>query len=118
MRALLTAIGTSDDVLPILALGESLRARGHAVTLVTHEQFAVQAYRAGIGFAPLGNGQQYLDLLSEDVLLWDADQGSQKLALWATALVPELYAILRAYVDTGASVIVAHPLDLASRLLE
>ena len=40
MHAILVTVGTDDDVFPYAALGTTLRARGHRVTLMTNENRA------------------------------------------------------------------------------
>jgi UDP:flavonoid glycosyltransferase YjiC (YdhE family) len=49
----LIAIGSTGDVLPMVALGGALRARGHRVTLYAFEQLAPLAAKAGLPFTPL-----------------------------------------------------------------
>ncbi|HEX8149202.1 MAG TPA: nucleotide disphospho-sugar-binding domain-containing protein [Pyrinomonadaceae bacterium] len=45
--------GTGGDLLPLLPIGKALKARGHAVRLITHTNFEADARRAGLDFAPL-----------------------------------------------------------------
>jgi sterol 3beta-glucosyltransferase len=47
MRIAIIAMGSRGDVQPYIALGTGLKAAGHAVRLVTHENFEalVSAYR-------------------------------------------------------------------------
>lgn len=118
MKVVLTAIGTTGDVLPFIGLGRALVARGHEVTLITHGHFAVQSLRAGLRFVPLGTERQYLDALVRDPLIWDANQGYPQVVRCAMGLVPELYSTLRDVLASGPAVIVAHYLDFASRLIE
>jgi sterol 3beta-glucosyltransferase len=51
MKVLLLSIGSQGDVRPFAALGRGLAARGHQVTLATHEAFRPLAVQAGIGFS-------------------------------------------------------------------
>jgi UDP:flavonoid glycosyltransferase YjiC (YdhE family) len=49
----MATLGSAGDVYPFLALGRALRARGHAVTLVSYAAFEDAALAVGMGFAPL-----------------------------------------------------------------
>jgi rhamnosyltransferase subunit B len=42
--------GTDGDVLPIVRIGQSLHARGHDVTMLTHARYATRVRRAGLRF--------------------------------------------------------------------
>ncbi len=54
MRFLLTSWGSHGDLHPFLALGRGLLARGHAVTLVGHPDWAAEAQTAGLRFVSTG----------------------------------------------------------------
>src|SRR2546430_259370 len=53
LHVILTSIGTDGDVIPYVALGATLRERGHRVTLVASEDYAATAAEHGLGFAAL-----------------------------------------------------------------
>jgi sterol 3beta-glucosyltransferase len=62
MRIAIIAMGSRGDVQPYIALGTGLKAAGHAVRLVTHENFEalVSAYR--LEFFPVkGNVQEFME---------------------------------------------------------
>lgn len=60
-RLVLATIGSRGDVQPMLALGQTLRARGHQVVIAAPPDFSVWAETLGFEFAPLGvNMQQFL----------------------------------------------------------
>jgi UDP:flavonoid glycosyltransferase YjiC (YdhE family) len=61
LRLLLATMGTRGDLQPMLALGEALRARGHAVTFAAPPDFAAQLRGLGYPFHPCG--MQVADLL-------------------------------------------------------
>jgi len=52
-RFLLTTFGSLGDLHPYLAVGRELVARGHAVTVLTHEPYRARVARAGLAFGPL-----------------------------------------------------------------
>lgn len=73
MKIALAAAGTRGDVQPLIALGQTLLARGHEVQLAASPSFAVQVRAAGLIFHPMGR----------DVEAWLRDEGER---LPATAL--------------------------------
>ena len=54
MRVVLAVEGTRGDVHPMLALGERLRAAGHAVRVCASPDFADDAQARGLDFHPIG----------------------------------------------------------------
>jgi rhamnosyltransferase subunit B len=118
MKAILTAIGTSGDVFPFIGLGIRLKARGHDVTLITHGPFAAQVLRAGLGFASVGTEQEYLECLAANPRIWDPRVGYPEVVQCATSLVPEMYQTIQENIEPGRTVVVAHYLDFASRIVQ
>ena len=45
MRAVLQAFGSLGDLHPTMAVALALKARGHDVTIVTHEQYRLKVRR-------------------------------------------------------------------------
>ncbi|HEY8211134.1 MAG TPA: glycosyltransferase [Myxococcaceae bacterium] len=54
MKIILSVFGTRGDVYPLGALGQALRARGHAVRVCAPEAYRAWAAGAGLDFAPVG----------------------------------------------------------------
>ena len=59
MRALLMAVGSHGDVLPMLGLSRSLKQRGMDVCLLANPIFAKAAETAGVPLHPLGDSEDY-----------------------------------------------------------
>ena len=59
MHVLLAPAGSHGDVHPFIGLGQSLRDRGHSVTLITTEPFRELADRHGFDFAQAGTTDDY-----------------------------------------------------------
>jgi sterol 3beta-glucosyltransferase len=53
MNITIVTVGSRGDVQPYVALGLALAARGHAVTVATHETFRTFVTCRGLGFAPV-----------------------------------------------------------------
>jgi sterol 3beta-glucosyltransferase len=62
MRIAIIAMGTRGDVQPYLALGKGLAAAGHAVRLITHENFEKLVTSHDLEFCPVkGNVQEVME---------------------------------------------------------
>jgi sterol 3beta-glucosyltransferase len=62
MQIAIIALGSRGDVQPYIALGKGLKAAGHQVRLLTHENFAALVNSHGLAFWPLkGNVQEFMD---------------------------------------------------------
>lgn len=66
-----TAYGTMGDVLPHIALGQKLQARGHEVSMVIPEQMHPQAITAGLKAVAVGHKQINPQQARKTALLWD-----------------------------------------------
>ncbi len=62
---IVTSHYTWGDVLPFLRLGQSLKNRGHRVTLLTHGAFKEMALEAGINFIAIDAPEDYPRLLKD-----------------------------------------------------
>ncbi len=62
MRIAIIAMGSRGDVQPYIALGKGLKAAGHTVRLVTHENFEGLVGAYGLEFCPVkGNVQAFME---------------------------------------------------------
>ena len=53
MKITMHAMGSRGDVQPLVALGKGLKAAGHAITIVTHQEFEPLVRLAGVSFSLL-----------------------------------------------------------------
>jgi UDP:flavonoid glycosyltransferase YjiC (YdhE family) len=65
----LTTHGTAGDIFPFVRIGQALKQRGHAVTLITHSVYAALARQAGLDVAALDTPAEYQQLLDDQYLL-------------------------------------------------
>lgn len=65
MKILITTLGSTGDVLPYMALAQTLGARGHQVVICTHSYFQPRIEQAGIPFAAVNN--DLVDLLQSSI---------------------------------------------------
>ncbi len=116
MRLLMTALGSYGDVLPIVGLGAAMHARGHQVTIITSPHFQKIVESAGVDFLPIGTAQEYDDLAHHKDL-WHPIRGPLLVIRMAmVGALRELYELIASQYRPGETVLVAHSLDLASRV--
>lgn len=117
MHFLLTALGSYGDVHPMVGIGCALRERGHEVDVVTSPYFEEEVAGAGLGFVPIGRSEEYLEMTRHPDL-WHPYK-SLRLVLREGMLryLQPLYDAIAARCRPGETVIAAHGLDLASRVV-
>jgi rhamnosyltransferase subunit B len=68
-NVIFTATGTGGDILPLLRIGNRLRARGHAVALLSHACYASLAAEAGLDFSGLDDAAEYARSIDDGPLV-------------------------------------------------
>lgn len=116
-RVLLTPVGSHGDVLPFLALGRTLAARGHEVILLAAAPFAGAAARAGLGFEATASEEEY-EALTRRIDMRDLRRGLHDVM----ALMPEAaraqLALLERLHAPGRTTLVGHTIAWGARLFE
>ena len=98
MRIAIVALGSAGDVHPFVGIGQSLKARGHAVTVYANPVFMPLIERSGLAFRPVGTVAAYRSAMA-DPALWDPRTSLK--TLWQ-AIAPDirpLFDSLSASVD-------------------
>lgn len=115
----MVVVGTHGDVLPFLALGHALLARGHRVSLAAPAPFEPLARRAGLAFEPLGTDADYETVIREPDL-WSPFWGFRPILAYAQRVAEQACAWLGAPRDraAGRRVVVASPLAWGARLAQ
>jgi rhamnosyltransferase subunit B len=116
---LILAVGSAGDVYPFIVIGQALRARGHAVTLVASANFQQRVERAGLRFVS-GLSQEELDLGVHDPDLWHPVKGFATIWKHMARHLPAAYAQQLALVQESPvpTIVVASTLGLTGRLLQ
>jgi rhamnosyltransferase subunit B len=116
---LILAVGSAGDVYPFIVIGQALRARGHAVTLVASANFQQRVERAGLRFVS-GLSQEELDEGVHDPDLWHPVKGFATIWKHMARHLPAAYAQQLALVQESPvpTIIVASTLGLTGRLLQ
>jgi rhamnosyltransferase subunit B len=105
LRILLCTIGSSGDVHPVIGVGRALKARGHAVTVVTNGIFSAQIRASGLEFIELGSRAEAEEVM-RDPGLWHPSRGFR--VIFEKAVLPNirrLYDIIAA--NRGPTTVVA-----------
>lgn len=117
MHAILASVGTDGDIYPYFGLGARLRARGHRVTLATHEHYRALAADHGIAFLPLISDEETRSFLSNPDI-WHPLKGPGFLARWGANMIDRQYAILAEIAGDKEAVLVSSPGVVAARLVQ
>jgi rhamnosyltransferase subunit B len=116
VRAILSAPGSRGDVNPMIAIGRQLRADGHDVVISLAEPYAEIAAAEGLQVEPVISRQQFEDAIGT-ASVWTPIRGP--LAVFRLIManyLPLHQQVIHQHHDPGNTVLVAHPLDLASRI--
>lgn len=93
-RILLSTFGSHGDVLPFIAIGRELAARGHEVSVATSGNFERHVLTAGLGFHALCRAE-IMNELHADPHLWHTTKGLRLMFDLAVKLAPSDLGILR-----------------------
>lgn len=115
-RVVLVTFGSAGDLHPMLALGQALLSRGHAVTVVANPACAPAAAQEGLAFEAVGDPGDYRATIAHPKL-WDPIDGFG--VMWRYLLRPALrptYERLAALAEHGRCVVVANPVAMGARV--
>lgn len=116
MRFLMTALGSYGDVLPIVGLASAMKARGHQATVIANPHFQSVVESGGVSFLPFGTEQEYDDLARHPDLFHPMRGPLVVIRIGMKDHLRELYELIDEHSRPGETVLVAHCLDLASRV--
>ncbi len=117
MKVVLTGPGSAGDVFPMLGLGLRLNERGHHAVVVASSHFADLAERLGVDFVGLGTEDDYLGAI-QNPEIFHPRRGFRAIAEFIMGWMPMLYDAVRSQVEPRRTVVGAHVLDFASRMLQ
>ena len=100
-----------------LGLAATLAERGHRVQLAVNPYFEGVVAAAGAEMLPLGDADDYRRLMNHPDL-WHPTRGMRLVFGYAAQTLSDLYASLAAETVPGETVLAAHGLDCASRVLQ
>ncbi len=118
MHFLMTALGSYGDVHPIAGLGGELCRRGHEVSIIANPNFQPVIEGVGAEFIPLGTLDDY-QVFAENADVWHPIKGPMlAMELGIVKFLRDLYALIESKYRAAETVLVAHPLDFASRIFQ
>ena len=115
MHLILTSIGTDGDILPFIGLGITLRARGHAVTLVASAHYQSLATASDLSFQPLVSVEENQDLFDHPDF-WRPTKTGPLSARWGLRYLERQFELLSRLVRDD-TVIVSNPGVFAAALV-
>lgn len=117
MLAILSAPGSRGDVNPMIGIGRQLTRLGFDVVISLAEPYAEAAIAAGLEPEVVIKGIRFDELLA-DATFWTPVRGARGvLRTIATEFLEAHHAVIRRHHRPGETVMVAHPLDFASRVV-
>ena len=112
MHAVLASLGTDGDILPIIGLGSTLRARGHQVTLVAAGNYSSLASDHDLPFRELVSARD-MEALFANADVWNPLKSAQIGAKWGAKLIAQQYEIFRQLAGED-SVFISNPAVFAA----
>jgi UDP:flavonoid glycosyltransferase YjiC (YdhE family) len=113
---IITGLGSYGDVHPMVGLGTALAARGHRVQIVSNPYFEDVITGAGLELLSFGTRDEYIEL-SQHPDLWHPIRGPKFVLTHTASRLHVLYKLIVDHSTAGETVLCAHPLDLASRVI-
>ncbi len=117
LRIVIATLGSHGDVHPFLALGRTLRQRGHEVRLIAPAMYEPLARLVGLKFVPVGTAEQF-ERHSSRADLWHPRKGFLVMAEAAGEFVPEYYRAIVDNCEPGKTILVLSSLVLAGRVAQ
>ncbi len=116
MLAILSAPGSRGDVNPMIAIGSQLRQAGLDVVISIAEPYAELAEAADLR-VEIAFSKARFDEALQDPLFWKPVRGARRVArLLVGEFLEPHFDLIRQYHRPGETILVAHPLDLSSRI--
>ncbi|MEM6692859.1 MAG: nucleotide disphospho-sugar-binding domain-containing protein [Planctomycetota bacterium] len=116
MLAILSAPGSRGDVNPMLAIGTQLRKHGYKVVISLAEPYMPLATTAGLIAERLVSNEEFDQLLSVPSV-WKPVRGARAiLKHLAGDILQRHLEIIERYHANRSTILVSHPLDVASRI--
>ncbi|KMO11905.1 glycosyl transferase [Methylobacterium platani JCM 14648] len=116
-RVFLVALGTHGDILPVIALGAALQARGHQVYLAAPEPFMPLAARAGLSFYAIGTSADFERVVRQQAL-WRPIRGARIMFKAIAEAIEPTYRWLETQACPGKDLVVASTLALGARVAQ
>lgn len=117
MRVLISTAGSHGDVLPFVAIGREMLARGHEVIFYANPYFCGNATSVGLQFVPISTVVEYQSVFG-DINESDPAKALQCIAAHFGEICGDYYRAMKSDVIPGQTITVSHSMLFASRLLK
>jgi rhamnosyltransferase subunit B len=116
MKVLIVSAGSHGDVLPFIAIGREMRARGHEIVLFANPYFRDYVMAAGLQFAPISTLDEYARLFG-DFAESDPQKALKRVSAHFGEICSHYYQAMNVEVVTGQTIAIGNSLLFAPRLL-
>ena len=117
MRAILSAPGSRGDVNPMIAIGRQLKKIGFEVVISVAEPYAALARQAGLSVESVISTERFSEAIG-NANVWRPIQGPlQIFHVMVRDFLESHERVIQRHMIPGQTVLVAHPLDLVSRVI-
>ena len=117
MRVLLVSIGTAGDLLPFIALGKALRARGHEVTVLGNGFFRAVAEKECLGFVEVCSAEEHVKRARQRSN-WDVRRSFREGGRNLLEDMPRVYEAVAAHYVPGETVVAAAGMMFGARVAQ
>lgn len=115
LDVILVAVGSHGDVLPFLALGRELQARGHRVTVCTNGLFAAQVQRLSLDYVEVGTAEEYLAVVG-DPDMFHPTRGLKLIAAPLLKIIRGVFGVISERYVPGRTVVAGANTAFAARI--
>jgi rhamnosyltransferase subunit B len=117
MRVLLVSVGVAGDVLPFVAVGKALRARGHDVTVLGNAFFRDVVEREGLAFCAVCSVEEHLQRARQRST-WTRRRALTEGGRNLLADMPAVYDAIAAHHVPGETVVAAAGMMFGARIAQ
>lgn len=118
MHFLMTALGSYGDVHPIAGLAGALSRRGHDVSVIANPHFRPVIESVDAKLLEIGTEDDY-QIFADNPDIWHPVRGPMLvMEISIVQYLRDAYSLIEAHYRPGETALVAHPLDLASRVFQ
>lgn len=117
MRILITAIGSSGDINPMVTIANKLQLAGHDVRFIASPVFAEKVTRQGIQFIPLGTPDDYHEAIS-DPDAWKVNKAFATVWKYVMKAAELNYEAIRKNIKERDTLLIGTSLAIGARLAQ
>lgn len=117
MRILLLPFGSLGHLNPFLALGLTLRQRGHEVMVITNSYFEPVVKQAGLDFLSCSRAESYVNIMYHPHA-WHPTRGPALIMRYCLEPMPEAFSKIKQLCQPSNTVMAAEPGAFAARIAQ